>query len=41
MNKKQELDKVELTQKEKFIEWTTNLLALLMLVAFFLKIVFL
>ena len=41
MNKKQELDKVELNQKEKFIEWTANILALLMLVAFFLKIVFL
>ena len=34
------LEKRAVSQKEKIIEWTANLLAILMLVGFFLKIVF-
>jgi len=41
MEEKRDLDKVELTQKEKIIEWSANLLVLLMLIGFFLKILFL
>ena len=30
----------ELSQKEKIVEWMANILALIMLIGFFLKIVF-